>query len=62
MVLIGVQVVFVLYHVLLLAIGTELVFLRVLRSLVLTGVAVYVWLVAWSRYRLRHPNMESSRT
>lgn len=53
-----VMVTFVLYHATLFFSPVSLVITEVVRSTLYTGVAVFVWVMVWSQYRIRHRSNE----
>lgn len=52
-----VMVLFILYHVLVLVAPATPAYAVVFKSVLFTGVAVFIWLLVWSQHRLRqHPD------
>lgn len=54
LVLAAVMVLFIVYHVVVLVSPTPPAYIVVFRSVLFTGVAVFIWLLIWSQRRLRH--------
>lgn len=52
--------VFTFYHVFILVYPTQSVFVQVFKSLVFTGVAVFVWMMVLSQHRLRTVAVEGT--
>ena len=52
-VLSGVMVLFILYHVVLLATPSTPDYAVVVKSVLFTGIAVFIWMLVWSQHRLR---------
>ena len=48
-----VMALFTFYHVFILVYPSPSVFVQVSKSLVFTGVAIFVWMMVWSQHRLR---------
>ena len=48
-----VMVLFIVYHVLLLASPATAAYARVFKSALFTGVAVFIWMLVWSQRRMR---------
>jgi len=56
-----VMVLFILYHVLLIASPATPAYAVVFKSVLFTGVAVFIWMLVWSQHRLRsRPSLERS--
>lgn len=54
-----VMVLFILYHVLLLISPTPPAYIGVFKSVLFTGVTLFIWMLVWSQYRLRtQPRVE----